>query len=458
MELKIAIETFKELEKERKKQVEKLRVGRKYYENKNDITDDNSGESKASGEKEDDDAVRKHDSRISSPFHHLLVDQKQSYTGAKAPTIDVGEEKTNNAIENVLGDRYQSILQRLIVEASLGGVAWLHVWNDEENVFRYGLVPADQITPIYSDTVEKKLLAVRRTYNRFDPTDGNVYTHDEYWTETEAAYFKRKSDEGYDKLIADERIDEVDMTTENVVSKSNTFVHNLCDVPFIKFANNSEETGDLDQYKGQIDAYDIVMNGFINDVVDVQEVILVLKGYGGTDLKEFMEELKKYKSINMDAEEPGTGVETLSIDIPVEARNSLMAKLNDDIYMFGQGLDPNKVQLGTSVSGVALKMMYSALEMKAAKVESEFRGGINRLVRFILRDLNKSDDVKITQTWKRSLIDNQTEVAQVVSQLASVSSKEAIAKANPLVEDWAEELQMLKDENNGTDEFDPDKE
>ena len=103
-------------------------------------------------------------------------------------------------------------------------------------------------------------------------------------------------------------------------------------------------------------------------------------------------------------------------------------------------------------------MMYSALEMKAAKVESEFRGGLNRLVRFILRELEYSDDVKITQTWKRSLIDNQTELASVVSQLASVSSKEAIAKANPIVEDWGEELQLLKADAEGTDEFDPEKE
>lgn len=458
MELKVAIETFKELEKERQKRAAKLRVGRNYYNNKNDITADNKGESDASGEKEDPDAVRKHDSRISSPFHHLLVDQKQSYTGAKAPTIDVGTKETNEEIEKVLGDRYQSILQRLIVEASLGGVAWLHVWNDEDGVFRFGLVPADQITPIYSDSVEKKLLAVRRTYNRFDATDGKVYTHDEYWTDKEATYFKRKADEAYEELVADDRIVEVDATTNEELTQTNVFEHGLEDVPFIKFANNAEETGDLDQYKGQIDAYDIVMNGFINDVVDVQQVILILKGYGGTDLKEFMEELNKYKSINVDAEEPNTGVETLSIDIPVEARNSLMAKLNDDIYMFGQGLDPNKVQLGTSVSGVALKMMYSALEMKAAKVESEFRGGLNRLVRFILRELEYSDDVKITQTWKRSLIDNQTELASVVSQLASVSSKEAIAKANPIVEDWGEELQLLKADAEGTDEFDPEKE
>lgn len=60
-------------------------------------------------------------------------------------------------------------------------------------------------------------------------------------------------------------------------------------------------------------------SGFINDLDDVQELIFVLTGYGGTDLNGFLQDLKKYKTIKLD-EDDGADVKTLSIEIPVEAR------------------------------------------------------------------------------------------------------------------------------------------
>jgi SPP1 family phage portal protein len=292
-----------------------------------------------------------------------------------------------------------------------------------------------------------------------DTDDGKTYIYDEYWTDKEAYLYKReeKDSGSYEDMVEDISIANIDTSTNVVASKSNIRTHDMGDVPFVQFANNHLETGDLDQYKGQIDAYDIVMNGFVNDVVDVQQVILVLSGYGDQKLDEFMNELKNYKSIKMDSDEDvKSGVDTLTIDIPVDARNSLLEKLNDDIYTFGQGLDPNKVQMGTAVSGVALKMMHSALEMKAAKTESEFTAGLNRLIRFILRYLGHSDDIAIKQKWVRALIQNDSERADIVSKLSTVTSKETLAKSNPLVEDWAEELAKLNQEDDGSDEFDPD--
>lgn len=458
MELNVAIELFKSLDDDLAKKVELYETSKRYYLNQNDITKTTDGESKADDKKPGKGPLRNHDSHISSNHHRLLIDQKSAYVGAKPPTIDVENEKTNKSIMDVLGDKYQTIIQRLIVDASLAGSAWLHVWKDDEDgKFRYGIVEPNQIVPVYSDSVEKKLLAVRRTYEKLDVKTAKKYTHDEYWTETEAVFFKRAAGASYSELEADNIITSRDKTSGEVKKSGNVFTHNMGGIPFIQFANNSEETGDLSQYKGQIDAYDLALNGFINDVQDVQQVILVLTNYGGANLQEFMSDLRQHKSIKIDNDGDGdkSGVDTLNIDIPVEARNSLMSKLDDDIYTFGQGLNPNKVQLGTAVSGTALKMLHSPLEMKSSKMESEFRPALNRLVRFILRDLGKPDNVAITQTWTRSMIQNDLESAQVVAQLASVSSDEAIAKASPIVEKWPEEIEKRREQQSGTDKFDP---
>ncbi|WP_413627696.1 phage portal protein [Fructilactobacillus vespulae] len=454
MELNVAMKVFKKLDDQLSNVNDKYEISKKYYRNQNDITENNDGDSKADGLKQDKlTPLRNADSRISSNFHQLLVDQKASYCGAIPPTIDVEDDAINSKIKNVLGDKYQSTVQKLMVESSLAGVSWLHVWVDDNNEFRYGIVEPDQIIPIYSDSMEKKLLAVRRTYKKLDETDGNVYIYDEYWTDTEATFFKRKDGDDYSDLQANNIITTMDVNADIEIGKGNVLTHNMGDVPFIRFSNNADETGDLIQYKGQIDAYDIVLNGFINDVRDVQQVLLVLKNYGGADLNEFMENIRKYKSVKFQSDEGNSGLETVSVEIPVEARDKLLAKLNDQIYMFGQGLDLNKITLGTAVSGVAIKMMYSALEMKAAKLESEYRPSINRLIRFILRYLNEKDNIAISQTWKRSLISNELEQAQVISNLANVSSAEAIAKNSPIVSNWEEEIELRQEEKAGSDPY-----
>ena len=59
-------------------------------------------------------------------------------------------------------------------------------------------------------------------------------------------------------------------------------------MPFIPFPNNNTNTNDLKNIKPLIDVYDKVYSGFINDLDDIQELIFVLSGYGGTDFKRSM--------------------------------------------------------------------------------------------------------------------------------------------------------------------------
>lgn len=230
----------------------------------------------------------------------------------------------------------------------------------------------------------------------------------------------------------------------------NVLKHGFDGIPFIRFPNNQLHTSDLDKYKGLIDVYDKVYNGFVNDVEDVQEVILVLTNYGGTDLNQFMEELNKYKAIKRDSYGDGdkSGVDTLTIDIPVEARNILLDKTLDSIFVQGQGVNPTKLEKLGNNSGVALKMLYGLLELKASALESEYRVGFNRLIHFILQSKGKDkDDLDIIQTWERSSIQNEQEKADMVAKLGDVTSKQNIAKNNPLVEDWKEELELQEEQD-----------
>ena len=88
-------------------------------------------------------------------------------------------------------------------------------------------------------------------------------------------------------------------------------------VPFIPFKNNPQEVSDLFMYKTIIDALDRRLSDTQNTFDESVELIYILKGYEGENLKDFMHNLKYYKAINVDGE--GSGVDTIKVEVPVDA-------------------------------------------------------------------------------------------------------------------------------------------
>ena len=426
-----------------------------YYFNKNDITNRNNGESKTNSEGKDD-ILRRADNRVSSNFHQLLVDQEVGYVATIPPAIDVEDDNLNTEIKKTLGDNFNLRINQLVVDAANAGMAWVHYWLDEHDQFRYGIVPPGQVTPIYSNDLDNKLLAVRRTYQELNPDNGKYYKVHEYWTDKDVTVYKSESYDYTDLVPMDDRFPIYDVSTGDEVGSSNVMKHKFGRVPFIRFKKNEYARPDLLKYKGLIDVYDNVYNGFVNDVDDVQQVILVLTNYGGEDIDEFKKTMKIDKAVKFESTGPGdkSGLDKLTIDIPTEARNSLLDITKSDLFVEAQGIDPTDFATNNA-TGTAIKMLYSHLELKASMTESYFRDSLNELIRAIMKWLNVSDyeERKINQKWTRTAIHNSLEDAQVISQVANYSSDEAIAKANPIVDDWQEEMKNRRDDEVNRDGY-----
>ena len=393
--------------------VEKCIESERYYDVQNDIL----YKKRPTDEKKDGDTqknpMRQSDNRIAHNWYQLLLDQKVAYTLTTPPEMDVDNKDLNNVITDVLGDNYTKYSKRLAVDAGNCGIAWLHVWRNEENEFKYAPVDPKEITPIFSNDLEERLIAVLRTYSQLDEENGEMYQVHEYWTDTEVTAFRAKdsSPQNLEYYDAFRLLDSVNGDSE----QTSNIVHGWNKVPFIPFYNTTNKKGDLHKVKRLIDVYDNVYSGFVDDVDDVQEIIFVLTNYGGEDKKQFLEDLKKYKMIKLDSDgaDDQSGVDTMAIDIPVEARTKLLEITREQIYTSGQGVDNSKDKLGNN-SGVALKFMYSLLELKAAALETEFRSGYSQLVRFVLNYLNLDPKTKIKQTWTRTYIASELEQAQIV--------------------------------------------
>ncbi|TYU82179.1 phage portal protein [Listeria monocytogenes] len=457
------IEVIKKIIKENLRgfpaKVARIKKAERYYQNENDILRRRNPVEEKLKEKDSNNPLRNADNRISHPWHWLLVDQKAAYTMTVPPTFDVDDDDLNKEITKLLGDSFPKIAKDLCVNASNAGVAWLHIWKDEDhqNFFKYAVIDSKQIIPVYSKRLDNKLEGILRVYEDYNDS-GDVVIIYEYWNDKECSAFYRLKNKTVDDLEEYSIFDMYDVGTGEKADSSNTYTHDWEAIPFIPFRNNPSELSDLKKYKKLIDVYDKVYSGFVNDLDDIQEIIFVLTNYGGEDKQEFLDDLRKYKVVKVENDEQGieTGVDTLAIEIPIDARNKILEITHDSIFLQGQGVDPQK-NIGQNNSGAALEYMYSLLELKASMLETEFRQGFAELVRFILKYSNEDADVRIEQKWTRTSIKDDGTMADIIAKLASTTSQEAIARNNPLVEDAEKELAALKqekeDEFRGEDNF-----
>lgn len=410
------------------------KTAERYYKNETDIL--------FSEKKKDDEGnpVRNADNRIPRNFHGLIVNQKAAYAFTAPPLFDIGNTSSNKRITECLGDEYEKNCMELCINAANSIVAWVHYW-ESENGFEWAVVDSVQIIPIWDRSLKRKLIGVLRVYSEIDEDNGDNYTIYEYWNAEMCQAFRKKMGETLDAELEYCNMFE-DPESGELISE---YYHDFEEVPFIPFYNNNIKTNDLKNIKPLIDVYDKVYSGFINDLDDIQELIFILSGYGGTDLDGFLQDLKKYKVIKLDENDDGkTGVDTISIEIPIEARNSVLEATRKAIFEQGQGFDPQPETFGNQ-SGEALKFMYSLLEMKTGLMETEFQLGFARLVRAICKYLNINCET-IIQTWTRTRIKNDTEQAQICKDSVGIISQKTLLKNHPFVEDADAEIKQLEKE------------
>ena len=128
-------------------------------------------------------------------------------------------------------------------------------------------------------------------------------------------------------------------------------------VPFIQFV------------KTLLDGYDLSRSEAANYVEEVKNLIFVLKGYGGQDLSEFMKQINEDRAIPIDDPEEG-GVDTITPTMDITALREHYEQLKRDLTEDGQSVNKDLDKFGAAPSGVALKFMYSGLDLKCNLMEA----------------------------------------------------------------------------------------
>lgn len=442
----------------------KMAEGVAYYGNEPDILDEDFREYRVEGIKYTD--YTKSNKHITNNFQKLLVDQKASYIVGNPVVIecqnkDISDEEKETAVgdvDNILGEIFEDTVVDWITGASNKAWETVHIFIDDEGLFKYEIVPSEQIIPIYDTTHEKQINQVIRYYEvtHIDKVTKQRSTRyaAEWWTPLDVTYYLQNDKGDYKLDINYEQNPAPHFLTYNTSNENTKQGQGWSKVPFILLSNNSKQTTDLESIKRYIDAYDSVTSGFLNDIKDIQTAIWVLKGYEGTDLSEFMQNLIKFKAIKVDADEHA-GASPERLEIPVEARKIILALLDDKIYSIGQGVDLNKLVANTS--GVALQILFTGLDMKANTLIRKLKKAFEELVWFVCEYINRTE--KQDYDYKdfgfvinKSTIYNIAELCTNIVMMSPFMSKQTAVANNPFVEDAKAEIEQMDKEK--ADEID----
>lgn len=137
--------------------------------------------------------------------------------------------------------------------------------------------------------------------------------------------------------------------------------------PVVPLWGNPLHQSELVGIQEQIDAYDLIKNGFLNDL-DTAQLYWVIRGAGGMDdpdLVQFMERLKMTHFASLEADQ---AAEPVTVEIPYSAREVLLSRLERDLYKDYGALNVEDIS-GGAVTATQILAAYEPLNNKADQYE-----------------------------------------------------------------------------------------
>lgn len=419
-----------------------MKIGSRYYRVDNDIMKPLTKE-----QRED----YKSHNQLAHAKYKSMVDEKVSYLLSKPYTLGHPNKKYLETIKAILENLRYTVF-KLGYESSNKGIGWLQVYLDEKGEFKTMIIPSEQCIPVWRDSNHDYLDHMIRAYTEI-VWQGNVrvpVTSVEVWSANGVKYYRLVND----MLVPDPRkaLDEYNGPTAHY--KKDGMWTNWGRVPFVPFKNNIIEFPDIKFIKSLIDGYDHSRSETANYVDDAINYLVFVYGYGGGDKGKFMKNLKEYRMALMDDKAEG-GVDIATPPTDVSSIKEHYEQLKRDICEDGQSINKDLDKFGSAPSGVALKFLYSGLELKANSMAQEYQESFVALQYFInhyLKEKNQQlDESPIEVTFNVDMKSDETETITNCSNSRGVISDETILANHPWVKDAEEELKKLKeqsDENN----------
>ncbi len=390
-------------------------IGERYYDGKHDILNSRLFYFNADGKLVEDNV--RANAKISHKFFTILAEQLADFLLSFKKNPIQAKDKVDGLQEHLdlyFNSKFWAEFKELVTGAYVKGFEYIYCFKNPQRRLTFqcadsmGVVEVrakdtdDQCEYIiywYVDRIEKGKKQIKRI---------------QVWDSKETRYYVQSGNDG--QIVEDDSVPfnprpHVVYTDKESGQKKG---YGLGVIPFWKLTNNKKEKSGIWDVKDKIDDYDRHCCSLSNNLVDFDTPIYFVTGFDGQNLDELQQNLRTKKVLGVSDDGK---LEIKTVDIPVEARKTMLEIDKEAIFLFGMGYDPTKVGDG-NITNIVIKSRYSMLELKAKNMRTRSQALLDDIVPIVLADINKENgtdyqmsDVKYD--FPLEIMSNETENVQI---------------------------------------------
>ena len=391
------------------------RQGQSYYDGDHDIRHYRLFFYNSDGKLEEDRA--RSNMKIAHPFFEELVDQEVQYimsgedgiVRSKIPELQKKLDSYFNKNEDFTAE-----LSELLTGCISKGFEYMYAYRNQQDKLSFmcadslGVVEVrkkdtdDQTEYViywYIDRIEKGQKAIKRI---------------QVWDSKEVHYYVQV-DNGEVMVDTSEKINPKPHILYKRKRDGAVYYKDFGFIPFYRLDNCKKQFSGLKTVKGIIDDYDLMASSLSNNLNDFDNPIYVVKGFNDDNMDELQQNLKTKKIIGVD-EDGGLDIKT--VDVPYQARQAKMELDEKNIYRFGMGLNMAGLKDTSATTNIAIKAMYSLLELKCTKLETRIKQFLRKILELVLAEINEAGETNYQQedvyfAFEHEIMSNAQENAQI---------------------------------------------
>ena len=362
--------------------------------------------------------------KVVSGFFSRFVRQQNQFLLSNGVTW--GKDDTKDR----LGKKFDSTLQKIDKSSLVGGVAF-GFWN-LDHLQKFEITEFVPLMDEENGSLRSGIRFWQIDANK--PLRATLYEEDGY---TDYIWNMRENKDG--EILHAKRAYKIVKRVNQAEGEEIIAEQNYPNFPIVPMWANDEHQSELVGIREGIDAYDLIKNGFENDL-DTAQIYWIVKGAGGMDnqdLVQFLERLVKNKIASVDGDQD---ISAETVQIPYAAREALLDRIEKDLYRDYQALNTDEIKSGSVVTA-QIKAAYEGMNSKADDHEYMVTDFLDNLMEIVGID----DEA----TFQRSMLTNQGEQIEWVLQSAQYLSEDYVTRKILTILGDADQIdEVLRDMDN----------
>lgn len=365
--------------------------------------------------------VKNYCKSIVDSFQGYITGNPVSYVGVDGQDIDALRQVLDS---NDVINEDSEFLQ----DALINGVAYELCYVNEDSEVRFKNVNPKSVVPIYSDTLDERLLYVIYFYpvqNWEDETAPPTWSVSVY---TDSEVYRYESTNEFNTLTL------VDEPEE----------HHFDEVPFVIFELNKDAVPIFEPIVSLQDAYNSLLSDEVNDFEAFVDAYMVMRNLSATE--EELATMKATRTILIDGD---SDVSYLTKSISDTQIENMLDNINSSIHTISNAPDFSSEEFNSGVSsGIALQFKLVGFNNLSSNIEARFRKALQKRVSLInsILELIDSDFYLVDISFKHNLPTSITDTVNMVNSLRGLVSDETLLAQLPFIKDVDEELARVREE------------